>query len=74
MDANKLLDGLKAVSLLFTETDLIDLHQHQYPSLRKLATHQYDSHAIKLVTGSSGCCSPLTHLDAPIWQPSFYQK
>jgi len=53
MDANKPVDDSKStISHLFTKTDLVDLHHHQYPALQKPATHQRGSQAINLMAGS----------------------
>jgi len=53
IDANEPIDDPKSeISRLFTETDLVDLHHHRYPSLRKPATHQRGSQAIDLMAGS----------------------
>jgi len=53
MDANNNVSDPKAtIACLFSETDLIDLHYHRYPSQKKPATHQRGSHPINLIAGS----------------------
>jgi len=53
MDANEDVNDPKSkISRLYTETDLIDLHYHRYPGLKKPATHQRGSKAIDLIAGS----------------------
>jgi len=53
MDANESIDDPKAdISRLFTATDLVDLHHHRYPSIRKPATHQRGTNAIDVMAGS----------------------
>jgi len=62
MDANKDVDDPTAeISCLFTETDLLDLHHHRYPSLRKPATHQHGTNAIDLMAGSPLVAEALRH-------------
>jgi len=62
IDANEPIDDPRSeVSRLFTETDLVDLHHHRYPALRKPATHQRGSHAIDLIAGSPLVVSALLH-------------
>jgi len=46
---------------LFTETDLIDLHYHRNPALKKPATHQRGSKAIDLIAGSPLVATALLH-------------
>jgi len=53
MDANENVSDPKArLARLFSETDLIDLHYHCYPSVKKPATYQRGSHPIDLMAGS----------------------
>ncbi len=71
MDANEDVDDLKSkISHLFMEMDLIDLHYHHYPGLKKLATHQQGSKAIDLIAGSPLATEALVlawiH---PFWEP-----
>jgi len=62
MDANEPTDDPKAaIARLFNETDLVDLHYHRYPSLRKPATHQRGSRAIDLMVGSPLATEALLH-------------
>jgi len=62
MDANKNVDDPKAdISRLFQETDLMDLHYHQYPGNQKLATQQQGSHAIDVIAGSPRVVEALVH-------------
>ncbi len=61
IDANEPVDDSRsAVSKLFT-TDLVDLHHHQHPGLRKPPTHQRGSQAIDLIAGSPLVASALLH-------------
>jgi len=62
MDANEPLDDPKAaINRLYNETDLVDLHYHRYPSLRKPATHQRGSRPIDLIAGSPLATKALLH-------------
>jgi len=62
IDANESIDDPRSdVSCLFTETDLIDLHNHHHPALRKPATHQRSSQVIDLIAGSPLVASALLH-------------
>jgi len=62
INANEPIDDPQSdVSKLFTETDLVDLHHHQHPGLRKLPTHQWGSQAIDLIAGSPLVASAMLH-------------
>jgi len=62
LDANEPIDDPRSdISRIFTETDLIDLHYHRHPALRKPATHQRGSKAIDLIAGSPLVASALLH-------------
>jgi len=53
MDANKDVDDHKShISCIFEETNLIDLHHHQYPMSKKSATHQRGSSPIDMIIGT----------------------
>jgi len=60
LDANENVDDPRSkIMRLLAETDLIDLHQHRYPALKKPATHQRGSHPIDLIIGSPRLASAL---------------
>jgi len=62
LDANEPVDDPRSeIARLFSETDLTDLHQHRYPSLRKPATYQRGSQAIDLIAGSPAVTEALLH-------------
>jgi len=62
IDANEPVDDpCSEVSSLFTETDLVDLHHHLHPGLRKPPTHQRGSQAIDLIAGSPLVASALLY-------------
>jgi len=62
LDANEPIDDPQSdISRLFTEMDLVDLHFHWYPALKKPATHQRGSKAIDLIAGSPLVASALLH-------------
>jgi len=62
MDVNEDVDAPKsAIRRIFSETDLIDLHHHRYPSLSKPATHQRGTAAIDLIAGSPLPAEALCH-------------
>jgi len=51
-DTNDNVDDPKAkIACLFAETDLVDLHHHRYPSLKKPGMHQRGSNPIDLMAG-----------------------
>jgi len=71
MDINKAVDDPKAdISRLFTETDLMDLHYHHYPSLCKPATHQRGNNAIDIIAGSPLVATALCHAWIPFATPA----
>jgi len=62
LDANEPIDDSRLDILrIFTETDLVDLHYHHHPALRKPVTHQQGSKAIDLIVGSPLVASALLH-------------
>jgi len=62
IDANEPVDDPRSeVSRIFTETDLVDLHHHRHPALRKPPMHQRGSQAIDLIAGSPLAASALLH-------------
>jgi len=62
MDANEDVDAPKsAIQRIFSETDLVDLHHHRYPSLPKPATYQRGTTAIDLIAGSPLPAAALCH-------------
>jgi len=70
MDANEDVDNPRsAIRRIFTETDLVDLHHHRYPSQPKLATHQRGSATIDLIAGSPLPATALRHA----WIHPFYK-
>jgi len=53
MDANEDINHPHSqITHLFTETGLIDLHNHWHPAMCKLATHQHGSAPINILTGT----------------------
>jgi len=53
MDTNDKVDDPKAsITVLFSKTDLINLHHHHYLLLCTLATHQRSTHTIDLMDGT----------------------
>jgi len=53
MDANEDVDNPHShITQLFTETRLIDLHNHRHPTLRKPATHNHGSAPIDIMAGT----------------------
>jgi len=53
MDANEDVDNPRSkITRLFTETGLIDLHNHRHPANRKPATHQRGSAPIDIIAGT----------------------
>jgi len=61
MDANENVDNPNAkIARIFDETDLIDLHQHRYPTRAKPATYQRGSNPIDIMLGSPLLASALT--------------
>jgi len=49
---DKVNDPKASIAVLFSETNLIDLHHHHYPSLRTPATHQRGTHTVDLMAGT----------------------
>jgi len=54
MDANKDTDNPKSyINRIFTETDLLDIHQYRHPATKKLATYQRSSMPIDMMLGTT---------------------
>jgi len=62
MDANEDVNNPQSkIARIFRETDLLDLHQHRYPAMKKPATHQRGSNPIDLMLGSRLLSTALLH-------------
>jgi len=62
MDANEDMNNPQSkIARIFRETDLLDLHQHRYPAMKKPATHQRGSNPIDLMLGSRLLSTALLH-------------
>jgi len=62
MDANEDVDNPQSkIARIFRETDLLDLHHHRYPAVKKPATHQRGSYPIDIMLGSRLLSMALIH-------------
>jgi len=62
MDANEDVDNPQAkITRFFRETDLLDLHHHRYPAVKKPVTHQHGSDPIDIMLGSRLLSTALIH-------------